>query len=226
MRIKTAVIGCGGISTWHLAGWIRIPEVTIVALCDLDRNAAEARRQAYAPEARVYTSIEALLASESIDLLDVVTPPALHTEHCLAAARAGVHIVCQKPLCDTLSAARALVAALADYPRRCGVHENHRYRPWFRTVLARHAAAAFGTLQSIHLLQHDPEPPPEPFKRQAAHGVLLEYGVHLVDLTRALLGDPQAVSARIHRLNPAVHGDSLAHVTLHYGGATALIDIA
>lgn len=198
----------------------------MVALSDPDLDRAAARRQEYAPGARIYPSLDTMLASEAVDLVDIITPPPTHAALCLAAARANVHFLCQKPLSDTLDQARSLVSALARYPKVCGVHENHRYRPWFQTVLARQTAGALGAVRSVRLAQHDPGAPPEPFKRDAPLGVLLEYGVHLVDMACALLGDPIRVSARTHQVNPGVHGESLAAVTIHFAEATATIDLS
>jgi predicted dehydrogenase len=56
--------------------------------------------------------------------------------------------------------------------------------------------------------------------------VLLEYGTHLVDMMRALLGEPHAVWARAHHPNARVRGESLAHAAFAYDGATAVVDVA
>lgn len=224
--LRGAVIGCGMISEYHLRGWQRIPEVEIVALADPARERAEQRRAQFAPDARVHQSLDGLLAAETLDFVDILTPPWLHREHCLRAAASGVHIICQKPLCDRLDDATALVAALKDYSPLFLVHENHPYRPWFRHILERQQAGFFGRLRFLHLTQHDAREPAETFKAEAEHGVLLEYGVHLVDMVRALLGEPQRVWARLDRINPRVRGESLAHVVFDYPGATAVLDIS
>src|SRR5688500_13044621 len=99
MKLRGAIVGCGMISEFHLRGWQRIPEVEIVALVDPVRDRAEQRRARFAPPARVYDSLDSLFASESsLDFVDILTPPWLHRAHCLRAAQAGVHIICQKPL--------------------------------------------------------------------------------------------------------------------------------
>jgi predicted dehydrogenase len=229
MRLRGAIVGCGMISEFHLRGWQRIPEVDIVALVDPARDRAEDRRAQFAPHARVHETLDSLFAKESgtaVDFVDILTPPWLHREHCLHAAQAGVHIICQKPLCDRLEEAQALVAALRDYDRLFVVHENHTYRPWFRDMLQRQRAGFFGRPRFLHFVQHDAREPPETFKAEAERGVLLEYGVHLVDMVRALLGEPGRVSARLHRINPRVRGESLAHVVFEYPEATAVLDVS
>lgn len=215
------------ISEFHLRGWQRIPEVEIVALVDQSRERAEDRRRQFAPRARIHDSLDALFASEAtLDFVDILTPPRLHREHCLRAAEAGAHIICQKPLCDRLEDARSLVEALRDYHRLFLVHENHPYRPWFRDMLQRHRDGFFGRPRVLQLVQHDAHEPAERFKSEAERGVLLEYGVHLVDMVRALLGEPSRVSAHLQHINPRVRGESLAHVVFEYPDAIAVIDIS
>ena len=229
MTLRGAVVGCGMISEFHLRGWQRIREVEIVALVDSVRDRAEERRAQFVPQARVYDSLDGLFADPetgALDFVDILTPPWLHREHCLRAAQAGVHIICQKPLCDRVEDARSLVDALRDYHRLFLVHENHPYRPWFRDILRRHRDGFFGRPRFLHLVQHDAHEPPERFKSEAERGVLLEYGVHLVDMVRALLGEPHRVSARLQRINLRVRGDSLAHVVFEYAEAIAVIDIS
>jgi predicted dehydrogenase len=217
------------ISEFHLRGWQRIPEVQIAALVDPVRDRAEQRRAQFAPDARIYDSLDGLFAecrTGALDFVDILTPPWLHREHCLRAAQAGVHIICQKPLCDRLEDARWLVDALRDYSRLFVVHENHPYRPWFRDLLWRHRDGFFGRPRFLHLIQHDAHEPPERFKSEAEKGLLLEYGVHLVDMVRALLGEPDRVSAQLQHINPRVRGESLAHVVFEYSEALAVIDIS
>jgi predicted dehydrogenase len=225
-RLRGAILGCGMIAEFHLRGWLRIPEVEIVALCDADLGRAKARQREFVPHAFLYASLDQLLASEHLDFLDILTPPWLHKEHCLRAAAAGLHIICQKPLCAVLADAQQLVAALGSYPKVFAVHENHPYRPWFRKIRELQVASFFGPIRHVSLIQHDAHEPPEQFKCEAERGVMLEYGVHLVDMLRALLGEPQSVFASLQRVNPRVRGESLATALYAFEGASGLIDIS
>jgi predicted dehydrogenase len=225
-KLRGAIIGCGMISEFHLRGWARTPGVEIVALADPERSRAEQRRLQFAAKARLHEGLEALLEKETVDFVDILSPPWLHREHCLLAAQAGVHIICQKPLCDRREEAVALVRALRDYPKLFIVHENHRYRPWFREIARLSQEGFFGRLHFLHLVQHDPAEPPEKNNLEAERGVLLQYGVHLVDMMRLLLGEPKRVQARLHHLNPRVRGESLAHVVFDYPQATATLDVS
>jgi predicted dehydrogenase len=225
-KLRGAVIGCGMIAEFHLRGWQRIPEVEIVALTDPVRKKAEERGAQFAPQARVHDDMDTLLAHEQLDFVDILSPPAAHAGQCLRARSAGLHVICQKPLCERLEEARSLIAAFIGHPRLFCVHENHVYRPWFSRIVNLHRAGYFGAPFLLRLVENDPATPPQKLNLEAERGVLLQYGVHLVDMTRRLLGVPQQVSARLHRVNPEVRGESLAHVLFGYAGATAMIDAA
>ena len=224
-KLRGGLFGCGMISEFHLRGWQRIPEVEVVALGNRTISRAEARRDQYVPEARVYDDLAVMLREECLDFVDILTVPRLHREHCLLAKRAGVHVICQKPLCESLPDARALVAEMEGYPKLFAVHENHPCRPWFRRVVALHREEFFGAPRILRLEQYDAKEPPETYKNEATLGVLLEYGTHLVDMVLTLLGVPVQTYARVHRLNPRTRGESLALVIYEYREATAIIEI-
>jgi len=214
------------ISEFHLRGWQRIPEVEIVALGNRTVSRAEARRDQFAPQAHLYENLEAMLEKERLDFVDILTVPWLHREHCLLARSAGVHVICQKPLCNSLEEARLLVREMAESPRLFAVHENHRYRPWFRKVLALYREGFFGAPLFLRLVQYDSHEPPERYKVEAKQGVLLEYGTHLVDMMVAILRGPQRVYATLQHLNPKMRGESHAFAIYEYAGAAVAIDIA
>lgn len=218
-KLRGGLLGYGMISEFHLRGWQRIPEVEIVALGNRTIAKAEARRAQFFPEARTYDNLEAMLEKERLDFIDILTIPSLHREHCQFAMQAGAHVICQKPLCDSLEDARALVVVAKGYPKLFAVHENHRYRPWFQRMLALHRDGFFGTSRLFRLEQHDATEPPEAYKLETNRGVL-------VDMIVALLREPARVYARVQHLNPKVKGESQALVVYEYPETTAVVDIA
>jgi predicted dehydrogenase len=225
-KLRGAVFGCGMISEHHLRAWNRIPEVEIVALGNRTAERAERRRREFAPAARVYDDLRLMLGREDLDFVDILTAPSVHRDHCLTAKQAGVHIICQKPLCNTLSEAKELACEMSGYGRLFAIHENHRYRPWFQRIDSQYRSGGFGKVSLVRLEHLNAREPAEAYKLAAAEGVLLEYGSHLVDMMRGLLGEPLRVYARAHHLNPAVKAESLVHAVYEYSHTTAVIDVA
>ncbi|RPI03762.1 MAG: hypothetical protein EHM71_14330, partial [Zetaproteobacteria bacterium] len=121
--------------------------------------------------------------------------------------------------------ARALVAEMDGYPTMFAVHENHPYRPWFQQVMSLHREGFFGVPRLLRFDQYDATEPPEVYKNEAALGVLIEYGTHLVDMALTLLGTPSRTYARLHRINPRTKGETMALVVYEYPETTVAIDI-
>lgn len=208
------------ISEFHLRGWNRIPEVEITGLGNRTLSRAEERRHQLAPSARTYSDLREMLAAEKPDFVDILTTPALHREHCTIAREAGVHVICQKPLSDSLHGADAIAADFRGYDKLFAVHENHRYRPWFsRALAAISEPITYARFEHLNATE-----PGEAYKTESETGILLEYGSHLIDMMRCALGEPRRVYARAHRLNPRVRGESLVHAVFEYPSATAVIE--
>lgn len=112
MTLSIGLIGCGNISRSHLRGYLAVPDqATVTAVADVDlETAAERARQAGG--AQVFPSYERLLKEASVDAVDICLPHHLHADAIITAARAGKHILCEKPLCLTLDEAERIAAAV------------------------------------------------------------------------------------------------------------------
>jgi predicted dehydrogenase len=135
-----------------------------------------------------------LVAREEVEAVVVVTPPALNREICLAAVRAGKPLLIEKPLALTVAEAREMVRAA----REAGVTLMTAQTLRFTPVLARlrERLADVGSLEYLVLTMRADRPPHRWLgdPSQAGGGVLLEIGIHLLDLIRFLTG-AEAVEA-------------------------------
>ncbi len=98
-QLRIALVGTGKVATGqHIPLWQRIPNSKIVAVCDVDRNAAEKAARSWCID-RVYSSFEELLDREPTGLVvDLCTPPAFHVPQAIAALEAGHHVLLEKPI--------------------------------------------------------------------------------------------------------------------------------
>ena len=144
-----AIIGFGNVAALgHWPQWRARADFRIVAVADSD-----AQRRALAerliPGVRTYTEAATLLDRETLDFVDVATPPASHAPVIVAAAQAGVHVLCEKPLCTSLREYEVVRAAV----QRAGVvlHTVHnwKYSDAFRTVRRLLASGSIGALKAI-----------------------------------------------------------------------------
>ncbi len=111
--VKLAVVGagCPNIATSnHLPAISQTPSVELVALCDI--NAEGVKKEAEKWGVRYYTDICDLLKDEEIELVDICTPDQFHCEHTILSARAGKHILCEKPMAISLEQADKMIEAI------------------------------------------------------------------------------------------------------------------
>lgn len=103
--LRVGILGAGGIANVHARGWNAYPgKAEIAAFSDVATDRAQAMSVLYTDgAAKVYDSIDAVVADESIDVIDICLPHFLHAEAVIKAAKAGKAILCEKPLCTTLS---------------------------------------------------------------------------------------------------------------------------
>src|SRR5262245_45395646 len=97
-RLGVGVVGCGGVSASHFqAARMNSDVCELVAACDVNEAAARAR-QAQFEVPKVYTRVEDLLADERIQIVTLAVPHPFHAPVTIAAARAGKHVICEKPM--------------------------------------------------------------------------------------------------------------------------------
>ena len=102
------IVGVGNIAEMNVPGYLEHVRCDVVALCDPRREKVEARAREWGVP-KAYTSLDELLADDEVDAVEILTPTHLHKEHVIAAARAGKHISCQKPMANSVADAREMM---------------------------------------------------------------------------------------------------------------------
>lgn len=223
--VRGALIGCGFFARNHLYGWRELKDVEIVALCDRDRSRAEA----YAAEfgGQVYSTPQELIESERPDFVDIATPVGTHRELVELAARLGVHVICQKPLAQSIKDASAIVAACRDAGVQFMVHENFRWQHPMR--VAKRAAQRLGRLHFGRIVFRSPYDvyANQPYLATDERFILSDLGVHLLDLARFFLGEVDKLYCLTRRVNPRIRGEDVATVLLKtVDGASCVVELS
>jgi UDP-N-acetylglucosamine 3-dehydrogenase len=127
-RVRLGVVGAGNISQLNVPGYLDHPRCDVVALCDPRLEHARARAEAWRIR-RVYGSLDDLLADEDVDAVEILSPTYLHVEHVVAAARAGKHVSCQKPIANSVADARRMISACSEAGVTFRITENCCHYP-------------------------------------------------------------------------------------------------
>lgn len=129
--VRIGIIGCGGIANGkHMPSLKALPNVEMVAFCDLIVSKAEKAAKEYGTEnAIVYSDYTQLLADETIEVVHVCTPNKSHAEISIAAMKAGKHVMCEKPMAKSAADALAMVKTAEETGKKLTIGYQHRHKP-------------------------------------------------------------------------------------------------
>ena len=194
--IKVGIVGTG-IGRFHASGYKKCPDVEIKAFCDIDRERAERSAKDYgAPD--VYTDYNEMLKDPEIDAVSVCTPNSLHAPVTIASFEAGKHVLCEKPIATNADEARAMVEAGRKSGKIFMMAFNNRFRG--DTQLLKKCIEK-GDLGDIYYaktgwIRRKGIPAMGSWfttKAMSGGGPLIDLGVHVLDLTLWLMGNPKPV---------------------------------
>lgn len=207
--LNGALIGFGFIMEFgHAAAYATRADVTIVAVADICAARRLAAKLKF-PDARIYDSASALLQAEGrvLDFVDIATPPSEHAAIALAALDAGVHVLCEKPLCTTVTDADALLARAHQRQRVLFPCHNYRHAPVIKAVrelldqntIGQVHTVTLQTFRNTHargVAEWSPD-----WRRDGRHaggGIAMDHGSHSLYLLFDWLASfPTAVTARM-----------------------------
>jgi predicted dehydrogenase len=149
-RVRLGIIGTGNIAPLNVAGYLAHDRCDVVAVCDPRREKATRMAEAWGVP-KVYDSIDAILADDEIDAVEILTPTFMHKDHVIAAARAGKHISTQKPIANSVADAREMIAAVEAAGVVFRVTENAVHYPPLVKARELIAAGAIGTPTMIRI---------------------------------------------------------------------------
>ena len=201
-----AIIGFGNMAAkGHLPVWRARPDFRIVAVVDSD-PARRTLAAAEIPGLHTYSNTDELFRHQCLDFVDIATPPASHGAEIIAAAQAGVHVLCEKPVTTSVQQYRAVRAAVSHAGVVLHTVHNWKYSEAFRTVRNLLAAGALGPLSTIRFntaRNGCASSTRDNWRVQAAvagGGILVDHGWHTFYLLLALAEErPQRIRAALER---------------------------
>jgi predicted dehydrogenase len=195
--LRVGIVGLG-IGRQHLKGYQQIPGVEIVAVADADPVRLEATGAGNGiPD--LYDDYRPLVARDDLDAISVCTPNFLHAPIAIAALESGKHVLCEKPLSNTLADAEAMVAAAERAGRVLEVTFNHRQRGDVQALKAYIDRGGLGRIYYAKAwwVRRRGIPGKGSWftqKGMAGGGPLIDLGVHMLDMALYLMGEPRALT--------------------------------
>ncbi len=201
-KVKFAVVGVGGLGRAHLIGIGKNPDVAeVTAICDINEEFLKTRGEEFGVERR-YTDFYEMLRDGGFDCVILVTPDQIHREHAVAALEAGYHVLCEKPLAQTVEDCELMVAAAKKYGKKFMTGQVCRKAPGFMKAKELVESGEIGDLFYVESeYAHDYQFLGKPWRWDPVN---LRYsiiggGCHAIDLLRWIAGDPEKVMALSNR---------------------------
>jgi predicted dehydrogenase len=186
--LPVVLVGLGRMGRFHLAALGDVDEVDVVALAEPDPAARQVAAD-LCPHATAYATVAEALAHPGLEGCIVASPTPSHHAVVDAALRAGLHVLCEKPLALDDAEARSLGDLASRVDRVLQVGFWRRFAPPWRAARDCVVAGAIGTPLYVRLAQWDADPPPASFCDPAVSGGLaIDCGVHEFDLAEWLTG--------------------------------------
>ena len=197
---RVGLIGCGRISKNHFDAIARIDGLTLAAVCDIDPD--RAKRAGEERGVPWYRTLDELLQSGQCDVISICTPSGLHSAQGIAAARAGKHVVTEKPMAISLAQADDLVRACDDAGVHLFVVKQNRLNPPIQLLKGAIDKGRFGRIYLANVTVRWQRPQEyydaEPWRGtwEFDGGAIMNQASHYVDLMQWLVGPVESVLAK------------------------------
>jgi predicted dehydrogenase len=190
--MKVAVIGAGVIGQLRARSIHEHTAITLVGVADADL--AQARRAAGSSGARCVEDYRSLVDDPQIETIVISAPVHLHEEMAVASLAAGKHVLCEKPLSNSVESCRRILDAARLHKRTLAVGFNHRYYPSVKHLKRVVDEGGIGTLDHLRVFGgHDGL---SNFRADwmykgglSGGGAMMDVGIHMTDLTRHVMGE-------------------------------------
>ena len=194
--VRVAVVGLG-IGTWHLDSYETLPETDLVALCDLNEPVLNQVADKHGIAKR-YNSFDKLLEDDDVEAVSICVPNHLHAPLSIAALEAGKHVLCEKPLANSLDNAQKMVDAAGKSGRIAMVAMKMRFTAEAQAIRAaldrgELGRAYYGSTSYWRAVGGIPGRAWFTNKAQSGGGCMIDNGVHMLDMIWYMMGCPTPV---------------------------------
>lgn len=221
-KLKIAVIGIGGMGEHtHVRFFSEMKDVEIVALCDIVREKAEKAAQKYNIPA-VYENYMDVFEIPGLDAVDICTPNHLHSVIAVAALEHGLHVFCEKPDAVSVAEAEKMKNAADKSGKILMVMRNNRYMPISLYLKDYIKDGKMGKIYAARCGWQRRRGIPGKggwftTKALSGGGPLIDLGVHMIDLTIWLMGNPRPVAVSGCTYNEFANSDLSDSINSEFG---------
>ncbi len=228
VKKNAVIIGYGGMGSWH-AKYCKELDSDCVSLLGIWDISEERRQVARDNGIYAYSSLDEVLADERVDFVTIATPNDVHREIAIAAMKAGKHVVTEKPVTLCSEDLEEMIAASKKYGKIFTTHQNRRWDADYIMLRDLYKTGKLGITFSVESRVHGSRGIPGDWRGEKQHGggMMLDWGVHLIDQTLGIIYDKKIKSlyCRYDHITNAEVDDGFKLELYFEDGITAHIEV-
>ena len=236
--IRVGIVGCGKISEAdHIPGYLAAKGCKITALCDTrpERMAAVQEKFPALKDAVCFAKDKDLFASGQVDAVSICTPNDCHYPQTMAACKAGLHVLCEKPMAGSLEQTTRMISAAKKAGIVLQINQSLRYSGEYQAVVDLVAKGAIGEPFHARCIRGGIGTPNQNWSPgadwfvQKAHegGLLVDIGIHMADLMRMVMGPADTVAGVVDtRLDHIDVADNVNALIRYKNGGTGMLELS
>jgi UDP-N-acetylglucosamine 3-dehydrogenase len=215
--LRIGVIGTGSMGKNHARVCTEVEHVELVGIADTDKKAANTIAQRF--DVKPFYDYKELLPE--IDAAIIATPTSTHYKIAMDLIQQGKHVLVEKPICDTVKNAQAMVTAADKQNVVLAAGHIERYNPVVRYVKESLEKKTFGDIITLTSKRVSNLP-----GRIRDVGVIFDFGVHDIDVMRYLVGDVSTVYAKAGEYNRELNHEDYATIVLNFdNGICGIVEV-
>ena len=219
-----AIIGFGGMGRRHSELLANIPRIQLQGIYDILPAQNEVAKQL---GLNTYTSYEAVLSDSNVDVILIATPNDTHKEIAIKALKAGKNVICEKPVTVNAKELEEIIKVADEVGKLFVGHQNRRWDEDFLTVKKIYDEKIVGDVFHIETRGQGSRGIPQDWRREAVHGggMLLDWGVHLIDRLLYLVKEPvKKIYCKLSYILGQEVDDGFHLFLLFESGRTAIVE--
>ena len=219
-KYRIGIVGCGGIAHRHTEGYRAVAGdiCKVVAGCDVNQKTLDNFCEAYKVPHR-FTNTKELIESGEVDVISLLTPPAVRSEVIFPAFEHGINMLVEKPFAEKLPDAISFVEAAEKAGVVLAVNQQLRFMPDILKAKEIIESGYIGEIRSIAHDQFQNRTRVSGWRKDEERLEISIFSIHLLDRIRWLMGcQPEAVSAVTRYWNKDVRGETFTDLTIQFSG--------
>ena len=225
MKKRIAIVGYGGQGGWHGDHALKSDVVELAGIYDIKPAREEVARS---KGVNVYPSFEAILEDKTVDVVVCATPNDVHEDIVVRSLLSGKNVVCEKPVALSLESLDRMIAAAKKSGKLFTVHQNRRWDVDFLGMKSIIESGKIGDVINIESRVHGSRGIPSDWRAKKPYGggMILDWGVHLIDQMLQLIPDKiKTVACRCRYITTSEVDDGFGLDILFESGKTAYVEV-